>query len=255
MKALGQVLDPRGLMSRVGYASQESVENGEARAKTLPLGLASPARLDELLPDGGLPCGAVVELTTPRSLGRATSVALAACASAQELARARAVDSQTAGAWCAFVDPWRTLHTPAVLRARVDPTRLLVVRPSIEALARSVIRIAESRVFAVIVVDTSAPPGASNLGTVRLDRWSTVVRRLAIALEGTDTTLIVLTDATAPRSIHLPVAMRLDLARVGDSLVGDRWVARISKERFGRVSGRLAIGAERDVGALDVARA
>jgi len=49
--------------------------NGEGRARVLPVRFGG---LDEALPDGGLPRGAVVELAAPYGLGRATSIALAA---------------------------------------------------------------------------------------------------------------------------------------------------------------------------------
>src|SRR5579863_8485957 len=56
--------------------------------------------LDEALPDGGLPRGAVVEVASPYGLAKATSIALAACASAQAEAKLRGGEG-TAGAWCA----------------------------------------------------------------------------------------------------------------------------------------------------------
>src|SRR5687767_6270495 len=81
------------------------------RPKALPLGTGTVgltttlAAIDEVLPDGGLPRGAVVELASASGLGRATTVALAACAAAQREARLRSGDPATVGAWCAFIDP------------------------------------------------------------------------------------------------------------------------------------------------------
>src|SRR5690606_1334449 len=46
------------------------------------------AAVDALLPDGGLPRGAVVEVASPLGLGRSTSLAIAACASAQRASMA-----------------------------------------------------------------------------------------------------------------------------------------------------------------------
>lgn len=203
------------------------------RAKVLPLFLG------EALPDGGLPRGVVVEVASPRALGSATTVALRVCAAAQAEARLRggpaSKQSWVGGAWCAFVDPWSTLHAPAVLTQGVDPARLLVVRPPVAALARVVVRLAESRVFSVIVADTSAAPGVETGAEppgINLDRWSTVVRRVALAVEKTDTSVIVLTDVLARRAMPLPVALRLELDRRGPGLVQ----MRVAKDRHGRVA-------------------
>src|SRR5512132_224110 len=67
-------------------SSAQPAEAEGARAKALPLGLR---QIDEALPDGGFPCGAVVEISSPYGLARATSLALAACASAQAEANLR----------------------------------------------------------------------------------------------------------------------------------------------------------------------
>src|SRR6185295_10352748 len=61
----------------------------------LPLG---SAELNAILPDGGLPRGSVVELSVTGGLAVATSLALAACRSAQE----EAVAHGGAVSWCAF---------------------------------------------------------------------------------------------------------------------------------------------------------
>lgn len=212
--------------------------------------------LDEALPDGGLPRGAVVEIAAPRGLARATSFALATCAAAQAAAPFK-------GAFCAFVDPWATLHAPAVLRHGVDLERLLVVRPSLSALARVAVRLAESRVFSVLAIDTVGLPGASSVGAssggassggarahggepsfVRLDRWPTVVRRLALAAQsslsaGADTTVLLLTDLDAARPLPLPVALRIELTRTARA-----WRLRVAKERHGRVRSPVVLAGE-----------
>src|SRR6266478_1284626 len=72
------------------------------RAKPLPLGLGReksapspgellplPEAVSALLPEGGLLRGGVVEIASCRGLGKATSLAIAACASAQAEARLR----------------------------------------------------------------------------------------------------------------------------------------------------------------------
>jgi len=191
-----------------------------------------------LLPDGGLPRGAVVELASPRGLGRVTSFALAAIAAAQREARTRSGDARTVGAWCAFVDPWSSLHAPGLVQRGVDLSRLLVVRPSLEALARVAVRIVESQAFSVVVIDTVGTPGQSLGGQaleerVRLERWGTVVRRLAMAIEHRSATVLLLTDALAARPMPLPVAMRIELRRRFEP--ADVLSLRVAKERHGRV--------------------
>ena len=197
--------------------------------------VGSGLSLDQVLPDGGLPRGAVVEVSAYRGLGRITSLGLAACASAQADARSRGGDERTLGAMCAFIDPWGTLHGPALLSHQVDPTRLIVVRPPLEALARVVVRMAESHAFAVIVVDTAGVPGAAQKGqwsTISLDRWGTVVRRLALAVERADTTILLLTDSAQRRALPLPVSLRLEV----ESPAPKRWLVKVAKDRFGRVA-------------------
>lgn len=220
-------------------ALQEKLNgSAAARAKSLPLHLSRPTdgqgaepTIDDALPDGGLPRGAVVEIASPRMLGRATAIALRACAAFQAEARLRSGDT-TSGAWCAFIDPWSTLHAPAVVASGVDPARLLVVRSPIEALSRVAVRVAESRIFGVVVLDTSSVPGIAPTGGIRLDRWGTVVRRLSLAVERTDTTVVLLTDRSAPRAMPLPVALRLE---VSSTLSGSVQL-RVAKDRHGRVA-------------------
>jgi recombination protein RecA len=223
-----------------------SAAPGLAKVAVPPLAATEPrapsGRLAELLPDGGLPRGAVVELASPRGLGRATSFALAACAAAQREARTRSGDARTVGAWCAFVDPWSSLHAPGLVQRGVDLSRLLVVRPSLEALARIAVRVVESQAFSVVVIDTVGTPGQS-LGNrafgsqeleerVRLERWGTVVRRLAMAIEHRSTTVLLLTDALAARPMPLPVALRIEMRR--RFAPADIVSLRVAKERHGR---------------------
>jgi recombination protein RecA len=177
-----------------------------------------------------------VELASPYGLARVTSIALAACAAAQAEARLRGGEG-TAGAWCAWLEPAHegaadqtSLFAPAVARAGVDLARLLVIRPSFEALARVAARAAQSRVFSVIVIDIAGVPG-STMG-LRLDRWVNPVRRLAMAVEGMETTVLLLTDALAPRALPLPVALRLEVERAAP----ERLRLTVAKDRRGRVA-------------------
>jgi hypothetical protein len=203
----------------------------EGRAKSLPLGLG---RLDEALPEAGLPRGAVVEIAAPRGLARGTTIALAACASAQSEARLRG-GRATSGAFCAWLDPGESLFAPAVARAGVDLERLLVVRPPVESLARVAVRVAESRAFKVVVIDTAGVPGG--MLVERLDRWPNIVRRLALAVERSDSAILLLTDSEAARALPLPVAMRLEVTRLSE----DRVTVRVAKERRGRVSSPMPV--------------
>jgi hypothetical protein len=207
----------------------------EGRTRSLPVRFGG---LDEALPDGGLPRGAVVELAAPYGLARATSIALAACAAAQEEAKLRGGEGTT-GAWCAWLEPASeapggtdktSLFAPAVARAGVDLARLLVIRPPLDALARVAARAAQSRVFSVIVVDLAGVPGRRP--EVRLDRWVNPVRRLAMAVTGLETTVILLTDALTLRALPLPVALRLEVERAAP----DRLRVTVAKDRRGRVT-------------------
>lgn len=218
------------------------------RRHVLPIGKEA---IDRALPDGGLPRGCVVEVTSRLGLGRATSFALAACAAAQRHAKLRSGDERTVGAWCAFLDPWGTLHAPGAARVGVDLDRLLVLRPPAEAIGRVAIRAASSRAFSMVVADVKAiDPRAER--ALPLERWINTVRRIAIAIEGSDTSVLLLTDASVPRSAALPAAMRLELdvllSRHPSSLrppVAGRHVGiptlRVAKDRHGRVSGPMEI--------------
>jgi recombination protein RecA len=183
----------------------------------------------------------VVELASPYGLARATSIALSACASAQAEAKLRGGEG-AAGAWCAWIEPAAevpgkegglpatSLFAPAVARAGIDLARFLVVRPTADALSRVAVRTAASRVFSVIVIDLAGVPGR-RLET-RLDRWVNPVRRLAMAVEDLETTVVLLTDALAHRPLPLPVAMRVELERAAE----DRLLCTIAKDRRGRVA-------------------
>jgi hypothetical protein len=193
------------------------------QARVLPLGIGE---LDSLLPGGGLPRGGVVELSVTGGVALATSVALAACRAAGDEARASGGEAP----WCAFVDPSATLHGPSVLGARVNLERLLVVRPPVDALGRTAVRLVESHAFSVVIIDTVGVPGATL--DVGLAAWPRVVRRLAMAAGDGGSTVLLITDGEAQRPLPLPVALRLELQRPQP----DRLSVRIAKERRGRIS-------------------
>lgn len=201
-------------------------------------GAALPGAVSALLPEGGLLRGGVVEIAAARGLGKATSLALAACASAQAEARLRGGGLSSQGAWCAWVDTTGSLHAPFVASAGVDLARLLIVRPPPEKLAKVAVRMAESRAFSVLVIDTIG--GLGDHDRVRSDevgRWSTTVRRLSLAIEGSERTIVMLTDLWSPRPMVLPVAMRIEIERP----TTDRIYVRVGKDRYGRVTSKTAV--------------
>jgi recombination protein RecA len=200
----------------------------------LPLGLGG---LDEVLPDGGIPRGGVVELSVMGGAALSTSVALAACRSAQQQALAQGGQVP----WCAFIDPTGTLHGPGVAAAGVQLDRLLVVRPPLEALGRVAVKLAESHAFGVLVVDTIGTVGCS--ASVALGSWPRLVRRLSVAAAESASVLLLVTDRDAQRALPLPVAMRIELSR--PKL--DRLAVRITKERRGRISAERTLRWDRVV--------
>lgn len=189
------------------------------------LSLGAPA-IEALLPDGGLPRGAVIELALQGSAALGTSLALAACRSAQGEGIARGGEPP----WCAFVDPSATLYAPGVAQANVRLDRLLVVRPSPVAMGRVAIRLAESQAFAVLVLDAAGTVGSEV--DVSLASWTRIVRRLALSAEQSGATVLLMTDRDAKRPLPLPVAQRIELTRSAR----DRLSLRVAKDRRGRVS-------------------
>jgi recombination protein RecA len=205
--------------------------------------------LERILPDGGFPRG-VVELAMPMTKqgamrGGATTIALRA---------ASAVHARDAKAWCAWITPTSvpSLHAPAVAAAGVDLDRLLVVRPDPAALARTVVKVAASGAFDLVVVDalsgldgrlpagwTSDEPSEAS-GRAR--RWkaktdgSVIIRKLALFAEERGTTSIVLTNLYTPRPLPWPVALRLEVERRPDAIA-----VRITKDRRGRSSSQHVV--------------
>ncbi len=208
--------------------SAESLGAGET-ADRKQLALDWP-ELDAALPDGGLPRG-VVELAAPRALGGGSSIALAAV---------RAAHARDARAWCAWIDPEGTLYAPGLVAAEVDLARLLVVRPPRGELARVAVKVAASRAFDVIAIDMDPFPGglsssasepAQTRSRSRKRAWPSevLVRKLALLAAEGGATVLLLTDATVPRAVPWPVALRLEIARQPESIA-----LRVAKDRRGR---------------------
>ena len=237
--------------------------SGTPRKQPLSLGLPE---LDEALPELGLPRSAVIELACHPGLGRATQLALMACASAQAETRATSHDGQAR--WCAWLDPTATLYAPGVAQTGVELARLCVVRPPVAELAKVAVRVVASHAFAVVVVDRAGVPGRSvnspltrsansaltrsansaltrsaNSALTRsansaLTRWDVVVRRLALACERSDTTVLLLSSLADAQARPLPTAMRLELASPGPA----RLALRVARDRNGRVGSPRILG-------------
>lgn len=216
---LGQSGSP-GISRKLRLASQE---REEAMPPAPTLSLAWPG-LSDVLPDGGLPRG-VVELSAPRALGGATSVALAAV---------RAGQGRGSSAWCAWVDPEATLHAPGIVASGVNLARMLVVRPPRTQLPRFAVKLVASGAFEVVVVDSDPVPGSVLMPSRSKGKaWApeVFVRKLALAAEPSGATVLLLTDSSLPRLTSWPVALRLELTRPNrrDLLI------RVGKDRRGRV--------------------
>ncbi|HZO14308.1 MAG TPA: hypothetical protein VFB62_13645, partial [Polyangiaceae bacterium] len=78
-------------------------------------------------------------------------------------------------------------------------------------------------------------PGA--LLSKQKTRWPIVVRRLALAAEKADTTIVLLSSIHTAREQLLPVAMRLELSHPAR----DRLGLRIARDRRGRAAGPFSI--------------
>lgn len=210
----------------------------ETRAPALSLGW--PA-IDALLPDGGLPRG-VVELASHRALGGPTRLAARAVAAAH---------GQHVRGFSAWLDPEATLHAPGLARVGVDLARLFVVRPPRAEVGRIAVKVARAGAFDVIVVDMAdmsraceawPPPyplhrGGVGTETDRRERArrplppEVVVRKLALAAEEGNATVILLTDSAEARSAQWPVALRLEIERRPDAMG-----IRVAKDQRGRGS-------------------
>jgi recombination protein RecA len=248
MAAMSSVLD-RAELARLGV-----LQGTEAFLPSRSvLGLGWP-ELECTLPDRGLPRG-VVELAALPSLssGRMRSSDKSAWRSSGTtsiaIAAIGAIHSTDAHSWCAWVTPRGdapgdarapSLYAPALAQANVDLERLLVVRPSVQALARTAVKVAMSGAFELVIIDAPHPrdlcggagfhTGVSRpaFGLGGKDGGALAVRKLALAAEEYGTTSLLLTNAQAPRSVPWPVALRLEVERRPDALA-----LRVTKDRRG----------------------
>ncbi|MEO7034077.1 MAG: recombinase A [Polyangiaceae bacterium] len=221
---------PTAELRQQGVSIGSAVLGNDAPNAGFSLGVEA---LNRVLPDHGLPRGAVIELSIQGGSALGTSLGLAACRGAQQAAVDRGGSARDV--WCAFLDPTGTLYGPGVAAAGVELERLLVVRPSVEALSRVALRIVESAACAVTVIDLLGVPG--QLLGVNLTGWLRVVRRLAMGVDGTAHSVILLTDASEQRPLPLPVSQRIELARPSEGKLS----VRIAKDKQGRISAPRSI--------------
>jgi hypothetical protein len=210
--------------------------------------------LDAVLPLGGLAYGTVTELQVQGPSGSATSFALCACRAAQQLAySAGASGGESRSPWCAFIDPTASLFAPGVARLGIALSRLLIVRPAMEAVGRVAVRIAEANLVSVLIVDLT---GAGVTLSVDELTWQRTVRRLALAVKPMATSVLLLTRAEQFQTLPLPTFMRLEFTRKSP----ESFELRVAKDRTGRVSTARSIacssfdagGGFDAVGSLDV---
>ena len=191
------------------------------------LGESEETALSEQLCTGDLLQGGVVELSIAGGAALGTSLALHACRFAQQ--RSRELYGYVE--WCAFIDPRGSLFAPGVAALGVDLSRLLVLRPDEQSLSRVALRVVEAQVFPVVVIDTMGIPGA-NL-EVSLARWVQVVRRLSRAADGTESTVVLLTDQHTKRPLPLPVTQRFEITRASFQNISVRVCRSSGGARFG----------------------
>lgn len=227
-------LDPIAL-ARFGVLQGTGGEGGEGGASNI-LSLDWP-ELERVLPDRGFPRG-VIEIASPMSKGHGVAVMpMRGGATTIALSAVRAVHAGASGAggWAAWITESNAppLYAPAVVQAGVDLERLLVVRPSPADLARTVVKVASSGAFDLVVVD--APSGLDGRIRTRVD-GAVVVRKLSLCAEEKGTTFIVLTNIFTSRAVPWPVALRLEVERRPEAIS-----VRVTKDRRGRASSQHVI--------------
>lgn len=258
-----------GILQGTG-ALQGALDAADGTGRALARSLGWP-ELERVLPDHGLPRG-VVEIASPVAKQASPEAALRGGATTIALSALRAAHEAASDAWCAWVTtPSRVagLYAPSAAQAGVDLDRLLVVRADPAQLARAVVKVTASGAFDVVVVDAFTglegrlDPGLPERGMSaaaarraarppKVD-GSLVVRKLALAAEESGATIVLLTNAYAPRPMPWPVALRLEVERRPEAIA-----VRVTKDRRGRVTGSglgSALDGEHDMrGAMHVVR-
>jgi protein ImuA len=177
---------------------RESIRRIERRpAQRSGVAASGLGEIDEALPDGGFPRGALSELCGGQASGK-TAVALAVLASLGD------------GELFAWVDGRGELYPPAAAARGVDLARLLIVRPGAvpargQDPAQAALWAAEallgSAAFAVVVVDVPLRRA--------LRGWDAAARRLQAAAEKGGAVGLWLSSPRA--AVRVPAALRLEL--------------------------------------------
>lgn len=176
------------------------------------------------LTQGRLPKGALIELALDGGYSLGTSLALRACKAAQK-------NDFQESPWVAFIDPSASLFAPGVAQCGVNLRRLLVVQPEPEQLERIILRIVESSIFPLVVIDLSGTPQFGvELQEQRLIR---VIRRITKALEESERSVLLLTSSLQKRQLPLPVTQRIELTRHS----ADEFIFEVKKDRSGLICG------------------
>lgn len=247
-------------LSRIGVIQGTGALADAGSSSGAPARKLGWPELERVLPDHGLPRG-VVEIASPLARGVTPDVALRGGATTVALAAVRAAHAADDKAWCAWVtcpSAVPSLYAPSAAQVGVDLDRLLVVRAEPGALARAAVKVAASGAFDVVVVDAftgldgrlglglapsaavSAGPRARAIeGSGSRARSSgrtkasgeLVVRKLALSVEDNGATIVLLTNAYAPRPVPWPVALRLEVERRPEAIA-----VRVTKDRRGRVT-------------------
>jgi protein ImuA len=196
---------------------RESIRRIERRpARRGGVAASGLAEIDDALPDGGFPRGALSELAGGQASGK-TAVALALLASRGE---------EELFAW---VDGQGELYPPAAAARGVDLRRLLVVRPAppLDMVQRSLWAaeaLLGSSAFAVVVVDVPLRRA--------LRGWDVAARRLQAAAEKGGAVGLWL--APPQPAVRVPAAVRLELWAEGGRVRARQ--VRVAPERRGHVA-------------------
>jgi hypothetical protein len=184
--------------------------------------------LQQLIFEGQIPPGGVTELCTEEGSALLTTIALRACRRVQQQSQELYGESS----WCAFVDSSRCLYAPGVQAAKIDLSRLLVLRPDEEALYRVTLRLVESELFPLVVIDSTSFLGQRDHS---LTPWVRVLRRLSSFLSQKSQSVLLLTQKGASRPLPLPVLQRIELNRSSKSELS----VKVPKSSVGIYSGPL----------------
>jgi recombination protein RecA len=183
------------------YTSEGDERRSFLRSGSSSAGPDGPVR-------GRLHPGGVTEVVS-RGGSFGTSLGLQAIreVQAQALARGAALPLVGVVTWGA------SLYAPGLERRKVELGRVLVVEPTEDSLERVVLRMVESRLFELIVIDLVGIPGAGC--ELFLGGWGRTLRRMQLALEGTERSVLLLTSEFSRRPFPLPVSERWELRRSG----------------------------------------